>query len=129
MYARQAVSAPVVLVVDDEPMVLGLMVERTLVSAGYQVVSASNGLRALELAAGLPTAPPVLVTDLRMEPIGGFDLAKLVASRWPATRVLFVSGYDPEHTELPGPFLRKPFAPVPPARSGPRAPRASADRS
>jgi CheY-like chemotaxis protein len=110
MGTPEAVSAAAVLVVDDEPLVLQLM-ERMLVSAGFHVVAASNGLRALELGSALPVPPAVLVTDLRMVPIDGFDLAKLVVRLWPATRVLFVSGYDPDHTELPGPFLRKPFSP------------------
>jgi two-component system, OmpR family, alkaline phosphatase synthesis response regulator PhoP len=108
MSAPQTVPAPVVLVVDDEPMVLRLM-ERTLGSAGYQVHVAPDGLRALALASESP--PDVLVTDLRMEPINGADLARLVTSEHPNTRVLLVSGYDPEHTELAMPFLRKPFSP------------------
>jgi CheY-like chemotaxis protein len=110
MAAPQADPAPVVLVVDDEPMVLRLM-ERALIEAGYRVQGASNGLRALELAGNLPGPPDVLVTDLRMEPLNGADLARLVTAKHPNTRVLLVSGYDPEHTDLTGPFLRKPFSP------------------
>jgi probable HAF family extracellular repeat protein len=44
-----------------------------------------------------------------MEDLG--TLARLVTAKHPDTRVLLVSGYDPEHKELPGPFLRKPFSP------------------
>ncbi len=113
MAAPQADPGPVVLVVDDEPMILRLM-ERVLVEAGYRVHPASNGLRALELAGSLPTPPAVMVTDLRMDPIDGADLARLMAEHRPATRVLFVSGYieDPEHRRLNGPMLKKPFAPA-----------------
>lgn len=113
MAAPQADPRPVVLVVDDEPMILRLM-ERTLVEAGYRVHPASNGLRALELAASLPTPPAAMVTDLRMEPIDGADLARLMAEQRPATRVLFVSGFieDPDHRRLQGPMLKKPFAPA-----------------
>jgi CheY-like chemotaxis protein len=110
MAAPQADAAPVILVVDDEPMVLRLM-ERALIEAGYRVQGASNGLHALELAGNLPGPPDVLVTDLRMEPVNGADLARLVTAKHPNTRVLLVSGYDPEHTELAAPFLRKPFSP------------------
>jgi len=110
MAASQADPAPVVLVVDDEPMVLHLM-ERALIEAGYRVQGASNGLRALELAGTLSVPPDVLVTDLRMESLNGADLARLVTAKHPNTRVLLVSGYDPEHTDLTGPFLRKPFSP------------------
>lgn len=104
-----ASPAPRVLLVDDEPMVLRLM-ERALNDAGFDVLSASNGLRALELAGSMQ--PAVLVTDIRMEPIDGVSLAKLVLHHWPQTLVLFVSGYDPDHAPLRGPLLRKPFSPV-----------------
>ena len=75
MAAPKADPAPVVLVVDDEPILLRLM-ERALTEAGYLVQGASNGLRALELVGSSPCPPDILVTDLRMEPLNGFDLAR-----------------------------------------------------
>jgi two-component system cell cycle sensor histidine kinase/response regulator CckA len=108
MAAPLADPAPVVLVVDDEPVVLRLM-ERALVAAGYQVLAASNGLRAIELADSCP--PSVLATDLRMDPLDGVSLATLLIRRWPDLPVLFVSGYDAEHLDLAGPLLKKPFTP------------------
>jgi CheY-like chemotaxis protein len=110
MAAPQAVPAPVVLVVDDEPVVLRFM-ERALTEAGYRVLGASSGLRALELAGSSPSPPDVLVTDLRMVGLNGVDLAQVITARYPSTRVLLVSGYDPEHTEPSWPFLQKPFSP------------------
>ena len=73
-----------VLVVDDEPMVLRLMV-RALGDAGFQVYEATGALRAIEIASGLPSPPRVLATDLRMEPVDGADLAKLVSTSGPAS--------------------------------------------
>jgi DNA-binding NtrC family response regulator len=110
MAAPKADPAPVVLVVDDEPILLRLM-ERALAEAGYRVEGASNGLRALELVGDSPYPPDVLVTDLRMDGLNGVDLAKLVTQNHPHTQVLLVSGYDPDHTEPAWPFLRKPFPP------------------
>ena len=112
MSAPQMAPAPVVLVVDDEPIVLRMM-ERVLASAGYQVHAASNGLRALELATSLPVPPAIMVSDVRMDPIDGPDLARLMLRASPGTRVLFVSGYpsDPDHGPLIGPLLKKPFSP------------------
>jgi CheY-like chemotaxis protein len=110
MAAPQADPAPVVLVVDDEPILLRLM-ERAFTEAGYLVQSASNGLLALELVGSLPSPPDILVTDLRMELLNGFDLARLVTAKHPDTQVLLISGYDADHTEPPWPFLRKPFSP------------------
>jgi two-component system cell cycle sensor histidine kinase/response regulator CckA len=112
MSAPQMVPTPVVLVVDDEPVLLRMM-ERALSQAGYEVHGASNGLRALELATSLSVPPAVLVSDVRMEPVDGPDLARLMLRVSPATRVLFVSGYpeDPDHRPFPAPLLRKPFSP------------------
>ncbi len=110
MAAPQADPAPVVLVVDDEPMVLRLMA-RALDSAGYQVHAATNGLQALELVSTLPVPPAILVTDLRMDPIDGASLARLVARLQPRTRILFVSGWDADHLVMNAPLLRKPFSP------------------
>jgi CheY-like chemotaxis protein len=99
-----------VLVVDDEPVVV-LLMARAL-SSGYVVHTATNAQEALAIAGDLPTGPAVLVTDLRMAPVNGADLAKLMVCRWPNTRVLFVSAFDGEHLELPGPLLKKPFWPA-----------------
>jgi CheY-like chemotaxis protein len=70
----------VVLVVDDEPMVLRLMV-RILSHTGFEVHAAADALRALEVAAHMPKPADVLVTDLRMGPVDGADLAKLIVRR------------------------------------------------
>lgn len=112
MAARQVGAAPVVLVVDDEPAVLRLM-ERALASANYQVHAVPDGLRAIEAFGRLPVPPAVMVTDLRMEPIDGADLGRLVASQWPSTRILFVTGFleDSDSRRLAGPLLHKPFSP------------------
>ncbi len=102
--------APLVLVVDDEPVLLRLM-ERALAQAGYQVQTASTGLRALELVGSRPIPPDILVTDICMDGLNGVELAKVITTKHPSVQVLLVSGYDPEHTELAWPFLRKPFSP------------------
>src|SRR5262245_7488486 len=100
---------PVALVVDDEPMVLRLMV-RILGEAGLQVHGAPDALRAIEVASLLPDGPDILVTDLKIEPVDGGDLAKLAVLRWPGIRVLYVSGFDAEHLRVPGSMLKKPFS-------------------
>ena|SRR5688572_24453946 len=105
-------SRPVVLVVDDEPTVLRLMA-RTLIEAGYTVHTASHGQDALALAAALAQPLDLVVTDIRMEPIGGPELAELMFAQGLASRFLFVSGYGPaaDYNEQFGPFLPKPFSP------------------
>jgi two-component system cell cycle sensor histidine kinase/response regulator CckA len=113
MTSPQDTAAPPILVVDDEPVVLKLM-ERALAAAGWQVHAATGALQALEILAALPATPAVMVTDLRMEPIDGADLARLVAHQQPGIRILFVSGFleDAGDRQLDRPILRKPFPPA-----------------
>jgi two-component system cell cycle sensor histidine kinase/response regulator CckA len=100
-----------ILVVEDEPIVLGLM-QRTLKDAGYDVLSATNGVEALELAAAARPQVETVVTDLMMPQMGGEALAAALLQAAPNLPILFVSGFNGGLTpRLPGPFLAKPFTP------------------
>jgi two-component system cell cycle sensor histidine kinase/response regulator CckA len=99
-----------ILLVEDEPAVRALA-SRVLAGAGYEVVSATDGLDALRAAGGLPGID-LLLTDLVMPGLGGLEVARRLAERWPGVPTAFMSGYSagaPVATELPGPLLRKPF--------------------
>jgi PAS domain S-box-containing protein len=104
---------PLVLLVEDQPAVRELSAQ-VLAGAGFEVVSAADGPGALAALAGLPAAPAVLVTDVRMPRMGGRELADRVRAAHPGVRVLFVSGFSPETVLPAGPtadeaFLAKPF--------------------
>lgn len=58
----------------------------------------------------LAGAAAILVTELRMDPVDGASLARLVARLRPGTRILFVSGWDANHLVLNAPLLPKPFS-------------------
>jgi CheY-like chemotaxis protein len=94
-----------ILVVEDAQEVRAMMV-RILRTEGYQVLEASDGVQALEVLAG--TAVHLIVTDIVMPRMGGFQLAaRLAASPGPPI-LLFVSGYGQKDIKLPGPLLEKP---------------------
>ena len=60
---------------------------------GYQILSATSGDEALEIARGYPGKIDLLLTDVVMHPVPGPALAeKLVLSR-PEMKVIFISGY------------------------------------
>lgn len=100
-----------ILVVDDEPQVLA-MGARILLDAGFEVRTAGDGAEALALASALPSPPTALVTDVRMAPVDGPSLARLLRRRYPATRVLFVSGYPADlDPGIDDAFLAKPYLP------------------
>jgi CheY-like chemotaxis protein len=103
---------PVVLVVDDDPTALQVMA-RTLREAGYAVHTADGGPAALALAEEVGKPPDLVVTDIRMEPMGGPELAERLLARGLASLFLFVTGFGPaaDYNEEVGPLLPKPFSP------------------
>jgi CheY-like chemotaxis protein len=102
------------LVVDDDPSML-LIMRKTLEGAGYEVYSAADGDEAL-LSIDRAAAPFKLVlSDVVMPRMSGFDLADQIRSRQPQMPVLLTSGklnagFVPnrfagrQYTLLPKPF-------------------------
>jgi hypothetical protein len=89
--APRATASQRVLLVEDEAVVRAI-VERTLVRAGYQVVVATSAEEALELTER-DGRFELLVTDIVMPGMNGWQLGKRLRSRWPGLRVLYISGY------------------------------------
>ncbi|HEX6746777.1 MAG TPA: PAS domain S-box protein [Longimicrobium sp.] len=104
-----------VLLVEDEDSVRSLA-RRVLSRAGYAVLEAGDGERALEVARAHAGAIDLLLTDVVMPGGGGRRLAEAMAALRPATRVLYMSGYPgdaiAEHGLAPEvDLLPKPFSP------------------
>ncbi len=101
-----------VLMVDDEPSVRVLM-QRVLRSLGYDVLVASDGREALEVAARHTGRVHLLLTDLVMPEMGGLELAEALKRTRPETKVLLCSGYasDPELVANNYALLPKPYTP------------------
>lgn len=95
-------------------MVRGL-IERLLAEQGYDVRSARHGQDALKLASRISGEFALVVTDVRMPVMDGWELGRRLRERWPGLPVLYISGYDVElthgvnHPGSPEAFLRKPF--------------------
>jgi CheY-like chemotaxis protein len=104
-----------VLLVDDEPALLHLMQE-TLASAGYRVLSAANGEEALKLAEQLTEPIDVVVTDVVMPKLGGPELVRNLRAVRPTIKVLYLTGYSADAFGPSGAppdgdaLLQKPFA-------------------
>lgn len=64
-----------VLLVDDDPTLLGMYQER-LTMQGYEVITASNGEDAL--AKAIDTLPQVILLDVMMPKINGFDVLNIL---------------------------------------------------
>jgi len=83
-------SGPVVLAVDDDPAVLRV-IEALLTRNGYMVKTASTGAEALKILSQI--VPAVLILDVMMPEISGYDLCYLVKSeeRLKKTPVIFLT--------------------------------------
>jgi DNA-binding response OmpR family regulator len=82
-----------VLIVDDEQPVLKLIV-RIIGNDNYEIRSADSGIAAARLIEepGFPGVD-LLITDLMMPGMNGRELAAAVRRKYPAARVLFVTGF------------------------------------
>ena len=60
---------------------------------GYTVIEAQDGLQAVDIASKLPGRIDLVVTDVVMPGMSGGQLAEILGARYPAMKVLFVSGY------------------------------------
>jgi len=105
----------VALVVDDDDGVR-TYVRHVLEALGLRVVAHADPFAALRALDDPGAAVDVLVADLVLDGLGGHELAARVRARFPAARVLFVSGHDPDDL-IPGgaagaDFLAKPFTPT-----------------
>jgi DNA-binding NtrC family response regulator len=77
------------LIVDDEPSIRESL-SQALTEIGYRVRSAEDGLSALREI--VVEAPEVLLSDLYMPGISGFELLAEVRRRFPAIRTIAMSG-------------------------------------
>jgi signal transduction histidine kinase/pSer/pThr/pTyr-binding forkhead associated (FHA) protein/ActR/RegA family two-component response regulator len=104
-----------VLVVEDEPGVRQLT-RRILDQAGYRVIDAPDGERALELLAAQRGEIDLLLTDLVMPGMSGKELAERATAQQPGLHVLYMSGYIDRDVAGQGLFakdrklLTKPFS-------------------
>ena len=103
-----------VLLAEDEEAVRALTCE-FLQSAGYHVLTAADGVEALEIAERLSGSIQLLVTDVVMPRMRGPELAERMKMRLPNLKVVFISGYSEElHGSAEslngGSFVQKPFS-------------------
>ncbi len=80
-----------VLVVDDE-ISLRRLLEAALTSKGYRVVTAANGLEAIDVLSCQDQPLDAILLDLNMPGANGIDVAKVARALRPQTKVLLLSG-------------------------------------
>ena len=105
-----------IMVVDDDRDILTIA-SKGLEHAGYQVHSFSDPVRALQHVEGGCERCTVIVSDIRMPDMTGFQLVRRVKDLRPDIKIVLMSAFDVSKTEFEAVFpstpvdkvMRKPF--------------------
>lgn len=106
-----------ILIVEDAQEIQELL-SRLLISAGYQVSRASNGREALTVLNKLERVPELILLDLMMPEMDGFEFRKEQEKdvRFASIPVIAMTAYEDVQTKalLIGAkgFLKKPFSDI-----------------
>jgi two-component system cell cycle sensor histidine kinase/response regulator CckA len=104
-----------VLVVEDEAAVRASTTE-FLIGRGYTVLTAENGVDALQVSRNYSGPVQLMITDVVMPKMSGPQLAIQLAAERPGMKTLFVSGYAENtvlrhgNVDVTARFLSKPFS-------------------
>jgi CheY-like chemotaxis protein len=104
-------SRPVVLIVEDEPLIR-MNAVAMMEEAGYDVAEASNANEAIALLQAR-THIGIVFTEVEMPgSMDGLKLARYIRKRWPPIQLIVTSGrYQLDDSDLPlrGKFVPKPY--------------------
>ena len=113
-HKRSAKGSETILLVDDEEGVRKL-VSAILKTNGYDVLEAGTGVAALGVYEKNAHKIDMVLTDIVMPQMSGFELGRELAARTPGLKILYMSGYRDNafgaNGEAPRAFLHKPFTP------------------
>jgi two-component system, cell cycle sensor histidine kinase and response regulator CckA len=101
-----------ILLVDDEEGVRKIC-SAVLASNGYNVLAAADAQAAIEIYEKNAHKVDLLLTDIVMPQMNGFELGRRLGERNPALKILYMSGYRENAGEsgVPVTLLSKPFTP------------------
>jgi CheY-like chemotaxis protein len=111
---RLAHGTETVLLIEDDRSLRDLLCE-ILEGAGYTVLVADGGAKALQIAEEYAGAIQLIVTDVIMPGLSGRQAAEKIKAARSEVEILFISGYTSEAIEKHGvlapgaKFLSKPF--------------------
>ena len=79
-----------IMVVDDDDAILNLL-ERFLVSLGYEAIRADNGKEALER---MNEMPEIVILDIMMPGMNSLQVLDKIKEKAPSTEVIVITGLD-----------------------------------
>jgi len=90
--AGDCILLETILLVEDDEMVKKI-VFHILIQYGYTVLEAQNPQEAILICEQYKGVINLLITDVVMPEMNGYDLARKIISLYPEIKILFVSGY------------------------------------
>jgi PAS domain S-box-containing protein len=105
-----------ILLVEDDKSVR-LLAATILSNLGYKIYESSNGKEALTMISNKNTPIDLIITDMIMPEMNGYELAEKLKVIKPDIRIIFTSGYTEDHIASNGIvdesiyFLPKPYSP------------------
>jgi CheY-like chemotaxis protein len=111
---EEIIGGQTILLVEDEKA-LRTLTRRILNEAGYRVLEAADGAKALRIAADEVGEIDLVLTDVEMPTLGGRGMVAELNELSPGIKVLFMSGYTDNEilrrglTASETHFLQKPF--------------------
>jgi two-component system alkaline phosphatase synthesis response regulator PhoP len=105
-----------VLIVDDEPDILEI-ISYNLKKEGYEIVTAKNGIEALEKASSFE--PDLVILDIMMPKMNGIEVCKALRSKpeYNNTLIIFLTALSDESSQIKGletgadDYVNKPISP------------------
>ena len=110
---NEAMTAPRILVVDDEPNIRDLLIT-SLRFAGFQVKAVSNG--AQTISAVLEEEPDLIILDVMLPDMNGFSVTKRLRGAGYTAPILFLTAKDETEDKITGlnaggdDYVTKPFS-------------------
>ena len=109
-------SKGIVLLVEDDDQVRSY-IRMLLTNKGYQVLEAPTGADGLEIAISRGSEINLILSDMLLPELSGFDFAQKALESNPRLKILFMTGYVEGDivqrciNELGASFIDKPFQP------------------
>lgn len=103
-----------ILVIDDQESMRSI-ISTVLKDKGYKVTAVDDGETALTFFKNNPDSFDLILADINMPKIDGFELLKIIKESHPKTPVVFLTGMNTEVTEIMGEkynvdgIINKPF--------------------
>jgi CheY-like chemotaxis protein len=90
-FSNLPAASPTVLLVEDDPDLLEMLC-KTLERAGFAVITAIHGIDALARMRSLRA--DVVVTDILMPEMDGYELIRMLLAKWPHLPIVAMSGIE-----------------------------------